>query len=404
MTAETQGSENPGGSPEVPAGGSGMVDRIKRILLEPKLEWNRIDAETATVGGIFKGWAVPLAAIGPVAGLIGALAFGYSFLGVTYRPGLTEVLATAVTQYVLALVAVFVLSLLIDALAPTFGGTKNPVQAMKVAAYSSTASWVAGIFSIVPPLVMLSILGIYSLYLLYLGLPKLMKTPDEKAVPYTASIVVAGIVLFLIIGALTLPIAGLFGAGRAPAPVGELSGTLNVPGVGTMDLGKLQDASKQAEAAAKRMETATTQPSLAPATLQALLPETLGAYKRVEVSSASAGAAGIGGSSAEARYENGDSHFALRVNDIAAVGALAAMGSALNVESSRQTATGYEKTGKVDGRMTNEKWNSQSGEGEYNVVVADRFMVEASGKVPAVEVLKGAVNAVGLSKLEAMKG
>lgn len=381
-----------------------MVERIKRILLEPKLEWNRIDTEPATVGGIFKGWAVPLAAIGPVAGLIGALVFGYSFLGVTYKPAFAAVLGTAVTQYVLALVAVFVLSLLIDALAPTFGGTKNPVQAMKVAAYSSTASWVAGIFGIVPALAVLSILGVYSLYLLYLGLPKLMKTPEDQAVPYTASIVVAGIVLFLIVGALTLPIAGMFGAGRGPAPSGELSGTLNVPGVGAMDLGKLQDASKQAEAAAKRMQDGSAQPALAPAALQALLPETLGAYKRVEVSSASAGAAGIGGSSAEARYENGDSHFALRVNDIAAVGALAAMGSALNVESSRQTATGYERTGKVDGRMTNEKWDSKANEGEYNVLVADRFMVEASGRVPVVDVLKSAVNAIDLAKLEAMKG
>jgi hypothetical protein len=231
-----------------------------------------------------------------------------------------------------------------------------------------------------------------------------MKTPEEKAVPYTVSIVVVGIVLFLIVGALTVPITGLFGAGRAPAPAGELSGTLNVPGVGAMDLGKLQDASNQAEAAAKRMQDGTAQPALATAALQALLPETLGAYKRVEISSSSAGAAGIGGSSAEARYENGDNHFALRVNDIAAVGALAAMGSALNVESSRQTATGYEKTGKIDGRMTSEKWDSQSNEGEYNVLVADRFMVEASGKVPAVDVLKGAVDAVGLAKLEAMKG
>jgi hypothetical protein len=54
--------------------------------------------------------------------------------------------------------------------------------------------------------------------------------------------------------------------------------------------------------------------------------------------------------------------------------------------------------------MTTEKWDSQSGRGSYGVLVADRFMVEADGKVPSVDVLKAAVNSVGLSRLEAMKG
>src|SRR3546814_6606106 len=76
---------------------------------------------------------------------------------------------------------------------------------MKVAAYSATAAWVAGIFAIVPSLAMLSILGLYSLYLLYLGLPRLMKAPEEKALAYTAVTIVAAIVLAVIIGAVTAP-------------------------------------------------------------------------------------------------------------------------------------------------------------------------------------------------------
>ena len=102
--------------------------------------------------------------------------------------------------YVLTLVGVYVLSLIIDALAPTFGGTKSPIQALKVAAYSSTAAWVAGIFALMPGLRMLGILGLYSLYLLYLGLPVLMKAPKEKAMGYTVLVVVAEVVLFFVIG------------------------------------------------------------------------------------------------------------------------------------------------------------------------------------------------------------
>src|SRR3546814_19914555 len=89
-------------------------------------------------------------------------------------------------------VGVWVLAWIINALAPTFEATRNPVQAMKVAAYSATAAWVAGVFQIVPSLGWIgAILGLYSLYLLYLGLPILMKAPAAKAMAYTLATTVA---------------------------------------------------------------------------------------------------------------------------------------------------------------------------------------------------------------------
>jgi cytochrome bd-type quinol oxidase subunit 2 len=186
-----------------------LVDRVKNILLTPKTEWEVIDAEPTTVADLYKGYILPLAAIGPVASMIGALAFGYRGFGMTYRPPIGTVLSTAIVTYLLTLGGVYVLALIIDALAPNFGGTQNQIQALKVAAYSSTASWVAGIFGLIPPLSVLGILGLYSLYLLYLGLPVLMKTPPEKAMGYTAVVIIAAIVLFLVIGL----VAGTFMAG-----------------------------------------------------------------------------------------------------------------------------------------------------------------------------------------------
>jgi len=186
-----------------------LVDRVKNILLTPKTEWEVIDAEPTTVADLYKGYVIPLAAIGPVASAIGSLAFGYRGFGITYRPPIGTVLSSAVVTYLLTLGGVFVLALIIDALAPTFGGTQNQVQALKVSAYSSTASWVAGIFGLVPVLSILGILGLYSLYLLYLGLPVLMKAPPEKAMGYTAVVIIAAIVLFLVIGL----VAGTYMAG-----------------------------------------------------------------------------------------------------------------------------------------------------------------------------------------------
>ncbi len=179
-----------------------LVDRVKRILLSPQPEWQVIDGEVTSPGALYTGYIVPLAAIGPLASVIGYSVFGIRvpFSGTVYRVPLGSAITSAVVSYVLTLVGVYVLALIIDALAPTFGGTKSPIQALKVAAYSSTAGWVAGIFALVPGLRMLGILGLYGLYLLYLGLPVLMKAPAERAAGYTALVVVAAIVLFVVIG------------------------------------------------------------------------------------------------------------------------------------------------------------------------------------------------------------
>jgi hypothetical protein len=187
-----------------------LADRVKKILLTPREEWEVIDPEPATVAGLYTGYILPLAAIGPIAQAVGYSVFGVSipFAG-TYRTPVGSAITGAIVAYVLTLAGVYVLSLIIDGLAPTFDGTKDRIQALKVAAYSSTASWVAGIFALIPGLRILGILGVYSLYLLYLGLPVLMKSPKEKAMGYTVVVILAAIVLFMLIGL----VAGRFVAG-----------------------------------------------------------------------------------------------------------------------------------------------------------------------------------------------
>ena len=187
-----------------------LKERVKNILLNPKQEWEVIDAEPTVPVELYKEYIMPLAAIGPVAGMLGATIFGYRLpmMG-TIRAPIGQALASMVVTYLLTLGGVYVLALIIDALAPNFHGTKNQLQALKVAAYSSTASWVAGIFSLIPGLRWLGVLGLYSLYLLYLGLPVLMKAPEDRAIAYTILVILAALVLFLVIGL----VAGSFMAG-----------------------------------------------------------------------------------------------------------------------------------------------------------------------------------------------
>ena len=180
-----------------------LVDRAKNILLKPKSEWAVISAEPHTVQDLYTGYVMILAAIPAVASFIGFSLIGISTFVGSYRWPITTGITHMILQYVLNLGWVYVLALIIDALAPNFGGEKNFMQALKVSAFSPTAMWLAGIFSIIPAIAILGIVGLYSLYLLYVGLPLLMKTPAEKAMPYTVVVIIIAIVLGLIVGALS---------------------------------------------------------------------------------------------------------------------------------------------------------------------------------------------------------
>lgn len=183
--------------PPVAVRGS-LVNRVKGILMQPKSEWQVIDGEPATVSSIYMGYIVPLAAIPAICG---AIPMARYYVGFAAR--------FAVTEYVLALISPFVLALIINALAPTFGGQKNQIQALKVAAYAATASWVGGVFLLLPALGIISLVaGLYSLFLLYLGLPVLMKSPSDRAMGYTVVTIIVAVVLFVVLNRAAMMVMG----------------------------------------------------------------------------------------------------------------------------------------------------------------------------------------------------
>jgi hypothetical protein len=179
-----------------------MLNRIRSILLAPRLEWPVIAQENSDASALFLHYAAILASIPALARFIGASLVGW------YAPILSS-LAGALVTYLSGLAIVYGLALIIDVLAPRFGGQKDFAAALKLAVYSATPVWIAGIFLLVPGLSFLVILGLHGAYLLWAGLPVLMRVPAEKALPYTA--VVAGCGLLVAVG-LALIEAPLFGA------------------------------------------------------------------------------------------------------------------------------------------------------------------------------------------------
>ena len=134
----------------VGSGAPSIVERAKAIILQPKSDWPVIEGETTPSGDIFMRYAVPLAAIGPVAQLLGSQMFGYIAFGVTYRPPLIGSLSAAILGFILSLVGIFIISFIANKLAPKFGGEGSSRAAFKLVVYSMTAGWLAGIFALIP--------------------------------------------------------------------------------------------------------------------------------------------------------------------------------------------------------------------------------------------------------------
>ena len=411
-----------------------MIERIKGICLKPRTEWDAIAEEETSTAELFKGYAVPLAAIPPIAGFIGGSLIGRSmpFIG-SYRVPIVSGLVMAVFTFVMALVGVFIVSLIINYLAPSFGAQKNSAQALKVAVYAYTPAWVAGVLQILPMLGLLAILaGLYGLYLLYLGLPRLMKCPQEKAVPYTAVVVVCAIVLSIVVAAVD---AGIMGAGmvgaRSAYGVPGLAGRHSASTVQfdkDSPMGRLQAMGQALEENNKKMEAAqksgdpNAQAAAAMAGLGAILgggkkvepvgidqlkpfiPETFAGLAKLSSNAEKTGAMGMMVSKAEARYgDRAQKNVSLDISDAGGASGLLGLAGWMGVQGEKEDDNGFERTQNVNGRLVHEKGSKHDGGNEFTIVLGGRFIVSAKGRGVDLAGLKTAVSSLDLGKLEAMK-
>lgn len=392
-------------APGLPPAANNMIERIKRILMSPKTEWPAIEAEPMTLNSIMITWVLPLAAIGPIAGLIRNILFPLSVLGVSFRPSLIGSVVEAALMIALTMLGVWLWSMVLDALAPNFKGTKNAIAALKLVAFSATAMWLAQVFQITWATWPLAIVGLYSAYLFWVGVPVMMKVPDDQRPVYVVVAVVVGIVVNWVVMAVAAMLAGMMFAMAPGAGLTTPGGTITVGGA-TIDTGKLEAAAANMKAAGEKMQAGLANgegaKAVDPAALQNLLPASIAGWNRTSVENQGAGAAGINGSNARAQFQAGDQSFSLSVTDMGVMGNIATLGGAVNASSSKQTATGYEKTEMQGGNMVSEQWDNQSKSGSYSVMVASRFAVEAKGSAPSIDVLKGAVGAVNLGQVQAL--
>lgn len=398
-----------------------IVERVQAILLKPVETWPVIEQESTDAQGIYKNYLIYLAAIPAVAGFIGMSLVGAGAMGMSFRVPIVAGLGNMVVGYVLSLVMIYVLAMITNALAPSFQGEKNQLNALKLIAFGSTAGMVGGVFSLIP---MLSVLGLlaalYSIYLVYTGIPVLMKAPKEKAAVYTAVVVVCGIVAGIILGAASALFSGggpgyMMGGGRPDA--GDVS--IKLPGTEiTLDTAKLEEASKKMEAASKKMEEAQARGDsaaagqamnemmgaalggkggkpFAPDVLQGYVPASLEGLNRSTLEARSDNAMGMNFTSVTAEYEKDDRVLEVKVQDIGAVPALAmAMGAWARSTVNRETQEEVERIYQKDGVSIKEEYRKDGSRAEMALMLPNGVMVEVSGNNLDMDAVRSAVAAL----------
>lgn len=190
-----------------------IVERAKNIIVSPKLEWEKIDIENMDMKSVLLSYVLPLAAIAALCAFI-----GYGFVGIDVgffrMKGINWGIYQAVLVFLGSLISVLVSTYVVDMLAPSFASEKNINKSAQLVGFSYTPALIGGFFSIFPALGIIgSLLGLYGIYLWYLGLGPIKKTPEDKKVVYMVVsilvLIVVSFVISMILSRILMPAFGL---------------------------------------------------------------------------------------------------------------------------------------------------------------------------------------------------
>lgn len=380
-----------------------IVGRVRALLLAPRDEWQRIAAERRSRIAILRDHVLPLAAIGPLATLIGSQAFGYgSPAGTTAPPPLANALARAAVGYAFAITSLFLLAALAAAIAPRFGAdadrVTNRTRAFRLIAYAATATWLAGVVGLVPALALFGLLGLYSIWLLHTGAGPMMGIPPARAAGFTTVVATCALLLAIVGNRVSsLPETGLASSGKVMLPDGR-----------TVDR------------SGRRLEVTVGTAPVSPDLLQALFPAAVGAYRREADTAtdappmASDTATPDDGLKADAAphaaYRLGERTITLTIIDLLALPAgpatmpAPAPTATLAGSPSSATHTAPPSGEPAEDRSVGTRWDAAAGSGRHAALIGGRFLIVAEGNPETPDLLLRAVATIDPDDLADLSG
>lgn len=353
-----------------------LIARVKNLLLSPGSEWEAIAREPAEPGKLVVRYVIPLVLIPTLAIVVGLSVLGVQVGGQVRRAPVIEVGLSAALFFTLSILAVFVFASVIDWLAPRFGAAKSYRQAFKVSAYSITAAMVAGALTVAPALQILALLGsTYSLYLLFVGTPKVMAPSSKAAVNYSIVTTLVAIIIALLVGTATM---------FAAAPTGNLFPNLpRIADILDTEPKPLPGARVSTEApplpASAGVLSAGGGGRVTGGDLRGAVPMELLGLDRVAVGVERSGLAGQRTINVEAEYRDGRRQVMLQILYSKTIAERLGFGGPSTSEFDRETAEGYSRRRRVGEAIIVEDWDQVSETGSYGRLMEDRFYVKASG-------------------------
>lgn len=371
------------------------MPRVKGLplLLRPHALWAHVAQADLSVRDLMLRYVLPFAAIGPISAAIGAEWLGIEIHGAFFHPPLVQGLLAALGMWIANILIVLALAQAIKAFAGVFDADQRYRQALKLATFASLPGWIAGVVLVASGLwPVVAAVNIYAAYLIARGVGPVTGARKDCAVIYGTLIIA---IFALLLGVASIATIQMRRATLIPK-VGEIpAGRVSARGIGSLDLTKAREALRALHGDGGGPQA----PASSPEELQALLPSELASgFTRIEASNDTLSVGGFTGSTAKGLYARGDNRITLEVSDAVAAKGLI---DAVTLKGGRSSNAGYEKHGMVDGRMTVEKYDRPSHTGDYAVVIAGRYIVQARGRAD-IGTLKAAAEAVDWTRLEAM--
>jgi len=364
-----------------------LFARVRNLLLSPGTEWDVIAAENLPPRRLTLHYIAPLTLLPTTAIVIALGVIGVEAGGEVHRAPLIGVVLSALLFFVLSIAGVYAFAAIISWLAPRFGAERSYRQAFKVAAYSITAAMVAGIIAVSPSLQIFALLGAtYSLYLLFIGAPKVMRTPQKSAVNYSIVVTFAAILVALAVG-----MAAMFAAAPGGNPFPQLpripflepeTRAPGAPSPGQPNPGLLAPGGL-----------------VATGDLRSVAPAEIAGLPRVAANIERSGQAGERTVRLEAEYQSGDRRLTLQIVYSPSIAQVIGFGGVSTSEFDRETTDGYSRRRRAGDSIIVEDWNEASRAGSYGRLAQDRFYVRASGRGVSPADLRAAVELFGQETL-----